>query len=911
MPSPCVSVGKGVVGLELCVDFIQACDTCVVFDESIRAKVPDTDDVKAAVSKKQFNWNREWTTEEASNRLQKLLILSFMVRSASSTDTATGPILLSVCETLRKSISFDLEDSVQSIGSLGAWFESKVGAVPKSDLANRSQLDSIKKRLTAQPFQAIADALIAIDLSKRFSDQLLVEAALMVELLALPVDGLLSCVGPQCSDEALKFRAHSVHWLFEDSKIQMRSKDLKTSEDLCLFLCLLGRLDVQLKNLERECRNQLDQQVCGEASLSLRQELINWKLSQCLQTWCKIFSTIAVIFQAAVDSKLQETPLPCESPPPDLPSEATYFYETFIREPVSSVISGAVFVLPLETHSALKPHEVLRAVFRSVDNFHRASQFCLQQNRVELWNVNCKKIGNKKKNVNWSLKFGRGLEEFAIFAKIPNDFPFAEILMSKNQAGRKPKTPKGCLDFEPAQMRLREVVFDHIKSIFKLYGAEPIDTPIFELKEVLTGKYGEDQKLIYDLKDQGGEQLGLRYDLTVPFARFCASNNIEKIRRYHIGKVYRRDEPQVARGRLREFYQCDIDIAGSYDCMTPEAEILSMLVHLFKSLKPIVGNFKIKLSHRAFLDGMMSLAGVPQDKFRAISSAVDKLDKESWEIVEEEMCGAKGLARDAAERLRRFLTLSGSYFEVKRKFQAIEGVNDNAQLQLAIKELDTLFDLLEYMPHVGELIIFDTSLARGLDYYTGLIYEVVLVDGEVPVGTIAAGGRYDGLIGLFSAKPIPAAGVSVGIERVLRLLDSRFDVDKYKIASKHDRAQFAYTNKSDVFIINAGEGLLKEKLEIATKLRQAGIRVEFGLQGKLKLAKQIPHILETHIPIGIIVGDAELKSGVLKIRQYFENKNGEEIAVPVGDLVDTVQMLLRVRNDGSQKLGELLFCGVG
>ena len=193
------------------------------------------------------------------------------------------------------------------------------------------------------------------------------------------------------------------------------------------------------------------------------------------------------------------------------------------------------------------------------------------------------------------------------------------------------------------------VVFKVIK-VFKRHGAETIDTPIFELKEVLTGKYGEDSKLIYDLKDQGGEILSLRYDLTVPFARYVAMNKIAQIKRYHIGKVYRRDNPSISRGRYREFYQCvskkalivnvilsqdntaqcslqDFDIAGAYDAMIPDAECVKIVKEILESLE--VGKFVVKVNHRQILDGIFEVCGVSSDMFRTICSSVDKLDKVS------------------------------------------------------------------------------------------------------------------------------------------------------------------------------------------------------------------------------------------------------------------------------------------
>jgi histidyl-tRNA synthetase len=186
-----------------------------------------------------------------------------------------------------------------------------------------------------------------------------------------------------------------------------------------------------------------------------------------------------------------------------------------------------------------------------------------------------------------------------------------------------------------------------------------IDRPVFELKEILAGKYGEDSKLIYDLADQGGEICSLRYDLTVPFARWLAMNsNIQSIKRYHIAKVYRRDQPAMAKGRMREFYQCDFDIAGSYDSMLPDAEIMRITCEIFEALG-WKGRYTIKLNHRKILDGIFEVCGVPADKIRAISSAVDKLDKSPWEEVRREMTEDKGLDGEVADKIGEYVVLKG------------------------------------------------------------------------------------------------------------------------------------------------------------------------------------------------------------------------------------------------------------
>ena len=197
---------------------------------------------------------------------------------------------------------------------------------------------------------------------------------------------------------------------------------------------------------------------------------------------------------------------------------------------------------------------------------------------------------------------------------------------------------------DPLQMAIKERAISIIKTVFKKHGACEIDTPVFELKETLCKKYGEESKLIYDLEDQGEELLSLRYDLTVPFAWYVAMNGIQNIKRFHIAKVYRRDQPAMQRGRFREFYQCDFDIAGKYDPMIPDAEVLKIVDEILTNLN--AGKFQIKINNWKFLDAFIEIAGCDKSMFKTICSSIDKLDKSPWEEVEAELLNQKGLTKD-------------------------------------------------------------------------------------------------------------------------------------------------------------------------------------------------------------------------------------------------------------------------
>eukprot|EP00803_Ostreobium_quekettii_P009552 evm.model.scf_85EXC.10 EVM.evm.TU.scf_85EXC.10 scf_85EXC:64372-67395(+) len=445
-------------------------------------------------------------------------------------------------------------------------------------------------------------------------------------------------------------------------------------------------------------------------------------------------------------------------------------------------------------------------------------------------------------------------------------------MIEENQVRRKPKIPKGTRDFLPDQMRIRETAFEKITSVFKRHGAVSIDTPVFELRETLTGKYGEDSKLIYDLADQGGEVLSLRYDLTVPFARFVALHAVGNIKRYHIGKVYRRDQPQMTRGRFREFFQCDFDIAGDYATMVPDAEVVKVLVEILTELN--LGEFEIKLNHRRLLDATMDIAGVPARKFRTVCSSIDKLDKEPWEAVMRELVEDKGLPQKVADRIGEFVCLRGQPMELLETLSA-EGhaLAGHAESRAALAELRILFDFLTAMGGIGN-IVFDLSLARGLDYYSGVIYEAVLKGANV--GSIAAGGRYDKLVGMFSGKDVPAVGVSIGIERVFAILEQQIR------ARAEESGKALQAAETMVLVSSIGSGLQRKRMELCADLWCAGICAEFGFKPNPKMGDQLNYALNKGIPFLVLFGEDELSKGVVKVKDMAERT---EDFVEVGGLV--------------------------
>ncbi|XP_018343531.1 PREDICTED: histidine--tRNA ligase, cytoplasmic isoform X1 [Trachymyrmex septentrionalis] len=440
------------------------------------------------------------------------------------------------------------------------------------------------------------------------------------------------------------------------------------------------------------------------------------------------------------------------------------------------------------------------------------------------------------------------------------------------------KTPKGTRDYNPEQMALRLGVLEKIISVFKRHGAETIDTPVFELKDVLTGKYGEDSKLIYDLKDQGGEILALRYDLTVPFARYLAMSKISSIKRYHIAKVYRRDNPATTKGRYREFYQCDFDIAGQYDLMLPDVECIRVVCEALEALN--LGPYLIKVNHRSLLDGIFAACGVPQSKFRSICSSVDKLDKSPWEEVKKEMTDEKGLDEHIADKVGKYVSQSGGV-------ELIAELRKDKELMkqsVAVQGLDSMELLLKYcgIYKILDKIKFDLSLARGLDYYTGVIYEAILCGDDVGVGSVAGGGRYDNLVGMFDSKNknVPCVGVSVGVERI-------FSVMEAKLANKGLKTR---TTEIEVFVASAQKNLHEERMKILVDLWDAGVKAEQSYKKNAKLLAQLQHCEENGIPLAIIIGEGELAKGEVTLRVV---STREETRVPRSNLVDEIRRQLK------------------
>ncbi|KAL1996638.1 hypothetical protein VTN49DRAFT_7503 [Thermomyces lanuginosus] len=512
--------------------------------------------------------------------------------------------------------------------------------------------------------------------------------------------------------------------------------------------------------------------------------------------------------------------------------------------------------------------------------------------------------------------------------------------MGKEKPSFNLKTPKGTKDWAGADVLLRDRIFGTITEVFKRHGGVALDTPVFELREILAGKYGEDSKLIYDLQDQGGELCSLRYDLTVPFARWLAMNpDVRSIKRYHIAKVYRRDQPAVAKGRMREFYQCDFDIAGtSFDPMVPDAEVIKIVNEVFDDLG-WQGRYTIKINHRKILDGLFEVCGVPPEKIRPISSAVDKLDKLPWSEVRREMVEDKGLAPESADKIETYVVKKGGR-ELLDELSQDEALMANASAKQGLEDMRLL---MEYLEAFGVLhsISFDLSLARGLDYYTGVIYEVV-TEGSAPatqsssaeaatlqksgkksknqagnpaaddddrsndpsigVGSIAAGGRYDNLVGMFSSKAqIPCVGISFGVDRIFSITKARME--------RENKQESLRASEVDVYVMAFGgkgfNGLLKERMEICKTLWAAGIKAEFSYKVKPKLPQQFSQAEAHGIPFAVILGEDELAAGQVRVKELGLEKGHPEkegVLVDIKNVAEEVQKrIARKKNASAQQ----------
>lgn len=439
---------------------------------------------------------------------------------------------------------------------------------------------------------------------------------------------------------------------------------------------------------------------------------------------------------------------------------------------------------------------------------------------------------------------------------------------------QKPSIPKGTRDFGPLVMAQRNYIFDTIRSVFQLYGYQPIETPSMEMLSTLLGKYGEEgDKLLFRILNSGDflsgvnnlsadsdatsllpfvSEKGLRYDLTVPFARYVVqyrNDIVFPFKRYQIQPVWRADRPQ--KGRYREFYQCDADIVGS-DALLNEAELVQMVNDVFKKLGIKVA---VKINNRKILAGIASYIGNPE-AITDITVAIDKLDKIGIEQVNNELL-AKRIDQNAVDKLQPVLFMQGSSREKLQQMAQLIG--DNETGAKGISEMQTLFDYLESM-HLDLNFELDLTLARGLNYYTGAIFEVKAT--EVQMGSICGGGRYDDLTGIFGMPGVSGVGISFGADRI-------YDVMK-------EKNLFPEKSESSTAVLFVNFGLVEERhcLPLLADLRKAGINAEIYPEAD-KMKKQMKYADQKKIAFVVLAGETEIQTGRLTVKNMLTGEQSD------------------------------------
>lgn len=452
------------------------------------------------------------------------------------------------------------------------------------------------------------------------------------------------------------------------------------------------------------------------------------------------------------------------------------------------------------------------------------------------------------------------------------------------------KTAKGTRDYVWRDRIILEYIERNVEKIYRKRGGIPMDTPMFELKSILLNKYGEDTKLIYDLADQGGEECALRYDLTVPLARYLAQTKTQKIKRYHTGKVFRRDQPSLSKGRYREFTQSDFDIVGEYLPMTADAEIISAACDILKEFKELIKKeYYIRINHKKLVDSIMEVSSVPVGIRKGISSAIDKLDKVSWAEAAKEM-KEKGADRDMIEKIKSNIQIKGPlYSSIERIRKSEIGCTESGKEALA--DLDRLSELLAIY-QVDEDIIIDLSLVRGLEYYTGILIEGGYEGIE---GTLIAGGRYDNLVTSLAhikednnstdnakinkknskeAEIVKCIGISFGISRFFSVLP---------LSSLYCKKSF-----TSVLVCSVGTSLENERLKMCLYLREHNINAEYFMGSANNFLRHCEYADSHDIPVIVLVGRREIENKEFVVLWGNRNDRKKKV-VKKEDLISTIE----------------------
>ena len=435
-----------------------------------------------------------------------------------------------------------------------------------------------------------------------------------------------------------------------------------------------------------------------------------------------------------------------------------------------------------------------------------------------------------------------------------------------------PRIYKGTRDFLPEQMVKRQYVIQILKTIFEKYGFEPLETPTIELWETLSGKYGEEaDRLTYRFVDRGKREVGLRYDLTVPLSRVIAMYpQIPKpFKRYQIQPVWRADKPQ--KGRFREFYQCDVDIVGSPSVLA-DAEIIAIIYESLTALG--FQQFKIRVNSRKILFGITEVSGAGMDRELEVCRAIDKMDKIGIEGVKQEL-QEREIPPAAIQKILGALSIEGD--NQTRLNHIAAYLQESETGKAGVAEMQQLFEYLSYYQIPDSALTLDLFLSRGLDYYTGPIYETVVE--EPKIGSITGGGRYDNLIGLFSGQDQPATGSTIGLERIITVMEelNMFPED--------------LRTPVQVLVTVFDESTLPYSIRIARELRAAGLNTDL-YTGKSKLRGQFGLANDKGIPIVVIAGPDEQASEAVNVKDM---RSGHQQTVPVSDAAEVIRQLLSAK----------------
>ncbi len=447
-------------------------------------------------------------------------------------------------------------------------------------------------------------------------------------------------------------------------------------------------------------------------------------------------------------------------------------------------------------------------------------------------------------------------------------------------AKQKPRTLSGFMELLPAPQQQMERIMEILRNTYSLYGFTPLDTPIIESAEVLLAKGGgETEKQIYRFQ-KGDSDLALRFDLTVPLAKYVALHYGElqfPFRRYQIGKVYRGERAQ--RGRFREFYQADIDIIGDGKLdIINEAEIPSIIYRTFSQLG--LKRFQIRVNNRKILNGFYSMVGLA-DKSQDVMRTVDKLDKIGAEKVKTLLMEDIGVAEDVANQVLDFIAIGGSNQEV---LAALEGYQGKDELfDTGLEELSTVVRYLSAFGVPEENFAVDLTIARGLDYYTGTVYETTMLD-HPEIGSVCSGGRYDNLAEYYTDKQLPGVGISIGLTRLFYVLGEQGMLNP-------DLS----TAAADVLVIPMGEEQQGYAIATATALREAGIRTQLYAEKK-KFKARITYAAKMGIPYAMFLGETEEQDKVVALKDL--NK-GEQVTVSFEEAVKLIQDGIAQANQGT------------